>query len=244
LLSKDSLKGLLHRPEFSRIDKLLLCLAVDVDKPKQVKEIKAIARAAGLHNVDEWNISGLLSNSKGKAIRVPEGWELTADGRANVANLAGTALVTPAPKAATQLRDHLATIKDLVIASFLDEAIRCLEYRLYRAAVVLSWIGAVSILHEYVIQNYLAAFNTEATRRDPKWKPARTRDDLARLKESDFLDILEDISVLGKSVKQELSKCLQLRNGCGHPSSLQIGENTVAAHIEVLLLNVFSRFKV
>jgi hypothetical protein len=64
------------------------------------------------------------------------------------------------------------------------------------------------------------------------------------MKESEFLNVIEAISVIGKSVKQELLKRLELRNGCGHPNSLSIGEHTVSAHIEALILNVFSRFAV
>ena len=62
------------------------------------------------------------------------------------------------------------------------------------------------------------------------------------MREANFLVVLEAISVLGKNVKQELDICLQLRNSCGHPNSLQIGENKVFVHIEMLILNVFSKF--
>jgi hypothetical protein len=88
----------------------------------------------------------------------------------------------------------------------------------------------------------LAAFNAEAIRRDAKWKTAKTRDDLARMKEADFLNVLEAISVIGKSVKQELEGCLRLRNGAGHPNSLRMGEARVAAHLESLIQNVFAQF--
>jgi len=43
-------------------------------------------------------------------------------------------------------------------------------------------------------------------------------------------------------VRQELEGCLKLRNGCGHPNSLKLGENKVAAHLETLILNVFAKF--
>lgn len=100
----------------------------------------------------------------------------------------------------------------------------------------------MSVLYDHVVANHLSAFNMEATRRDAKWRTARTADDLAHMKEHDFLQVLEFISVIGKSVKGELESCLKLRNGCGHPNSLQIAENRVAGHIETLVLNVFSVF--
>ena len=64
------------------------------------------------------------------------------------------------------------------------------------------------------------------------------------MEEYDFLQVLESISVIGKSMKQELEKRLQLRNACGNPGSLKMAEKTVAAHIEVLILNVFSQFSI
>jgi hypothetical protein len=60
--------------------------------------------------------------------------------------------------------------------------------------------------------------------------------------ESDFLDRLVPIGVIGKNVKDELAKALKLRNGCGHPNSLKVGPNMVANHLETLLLNVFEQF--
>lgn len=79
-----------------------------------------------------------------------------------------------------------------------------------------------------------------AKRRDSRWKNAKTSDDLTAMKESEFLNILEHLSVIGKNVKLELqNQCLVNRNSCGHPNSLKIGENTVAAHIELLILYVY-----
>ena len=143
---------------------------------------------------------------------------------------------------AINLRKHLLLISDPLTSQFLEEAIACYEYGLYRAGVVMAWVGAVSLLHEYVFVNHLVDFNTEAHRRNSKWKHAKTKDDLGKMKEFDFLDVLETISIIGKNVKQELQNCLQLRNGCGHPNSLQVGQNKVAAHIETLTLNVFAKF--
>lgn len=71
---------------------------------------------------------------------------------------------------------------------------------------------------------------------------AKTVDDLARMKEYEFLKVLEAVSVIGGSVKAELEACLKLRNGCRHPNSLQVSESRVASHVEILVLNVFSVF--
>uniref|UniRef100_UPI001C09C1CE hypothetical protein n=1 Tax=Acinetobacter baumannii TaxID=470 RepID=UPI001C09C1CE len=63
-----------------------------------------------------------------------------------------------------------------------------------------------------------------------------------RMKEAEFLDRIAAIGMIGKNVKAQLLAGLNLRNGCGHPNSLKVGANAVAAHIEMLLLNVFDKF--
>lgn len=242
MLRRDALKALLHADGVSRTDKLLLCLGVDVDQPKSIAEIKQIAVSAGLRAAVKWNVSSLLSASRGRAIRAVDGWELGVKGKEAVQALAGSYTSPAPPELAVLLRKELARVANPDVAAFVKEAVICFESHLYRAAVVLSWVGALSLLYEHVLQHKLAAFNAEAIRRNAKWRAAKTRDDLALMGEHDFLQVSEAISVLGKSVKHELEGCLKLRNGCGHPNSLKIGESRVSAHIEVLLMNVFSQF--
>lgn len=242
MLEQNSLKDLLHQSELSNSERLLLCLGIQEGASKTVAEITAIAKSAGLTKVKNWNISSYLSKSKGLAIRTESGWELTSDGKKRVATLAGSFVATPIQRVAATLRSHLSKIKNTDTAAFLDEAIRCYEAKLYRAAVVLSWVGAISALYDHVITHKLAEFNAEASRREATWRAAKKKDDLARMKEHEFLQALNAISAIGKSVKDELEGCLKLRNGCGHPNSLQIGEARVSAHIETLMLNVFSVF--
>lgn len=242
MLAESSLKDLLAKKEYSRAEKLLLCMAVDSASPKSVAEIRRLAAGGGLTEAKKWNVSDVLANSRPYAIRTPDGWELTSDGRAIVSELAGTYSGGVAPRVAAGLRHHLTGITHAQTREFLDEAVRCFEGELYRAAVVLSWIGAVAVLQDYVLTSALAAFNTEALRRDARWKTAKSRDDLSRMKEGEFLNILEALSILGKNVKHELESCLKLRNGCGHPNTLKVGEARVASHLETLVQNVFARF--
>jgi hypothetical protein len=100
----------------------------------------------------------------------------------------------------------------------------------------------MALLHNRTVAKHLTNFNAEAFRRDPKWKAAKTTDDLGKMKEATFLDVAASISVIGKNVKQELEGCLKLRNACGHPTSLKIGPNKVAAYLEMLALNVYAVF--
>jgi hypothetical protein len=230
----------------SNTDKLLICLAVDAENAKPVKEVRGLAVSAGLRAAKNWNISSVLSRAKELCANTTAGWALTANGHQHVARIAGPLMNSPIPKVASSLRASLAKITKPDTQVFVDEAIACFEGRQYRAAAVLSWVGAVAVLYDHVVAHELTRFNVEATKRatNPKhpWRPAKTADDLALMKEGEFLIILEHLSIIGKSVKKQLEKGLDLRNGCGHPNSLKIAEHVVSSHIEVLILNVFSCF--
>lgn len=236
-----SLVDVLHQPGLARRDQLLLVLAAQ-GRPVGTAALRSAAVAAGLRKAKGWNVSDILGRAAPLVFRAADGWQLTDAGRKRISALGGTAAASPTVTAATALRAHVASIADLKTAEFVREAISCLEHRQLRAAVVLSWVGAMSILHARVVAHHLAAFNAEARQRDAGWRAAKTTDDLSRMKERDFLNVLEAISVIGKNVKQELQDALTLRNGCGHPNSLIIGETVVAAHIEILVLNVFQTF--
>lgn len=246
MLPKESLKNLLTQRELSNTDKLLLCLAVEPETPKAVADVRGLAVSSGLRAAKKWNVSAYLRAASELAVRTEQGWELTARGSQHVARIAGPLMNSPVPKVASSLRSHLVKLTNADTQRFVEEAIACFESRQHRAAVVLTWVGAVSLLYDHVVAHHLSAFNAEAAARTAgsrtPWQPAKNADDLARMKESEFLIISEKLSVLGKSVKKQLEQCLDLRNGCGHPNSLKIAEHVVASHIEVLILNVFARF--
>lgn len=94
------------------------------------------------------------------------------------------------------MRAKLAKIKDADTQSFLSEALECYKRSLYWAAVVLSWVAAISILYSEVVHQHLAAFTVEASKRDAKWRPAKNADGLAHIREDDFLNMIEALSVI------------------------------------------------
>ncbi len=237
-----NLTDVLHDSSLPQRDKLLIILAEDIDKPKTAAEIKRVAVSSGLRAAQKWNISSVLADKDGRAVHVDEGWKLTSKGQ-DYLRSKQLLTVSIIINTANDLRQHLIGISDANTKNFVEEAVNCLEAGLLRSAVVFSWVGAIALIYDHIVKHHLNAFNVEAKRRDAKWRDATTADELARIKEHDFLDVAESISVLGKNVKQELqNSCLKLRNACGHPNSLEIGQNRVAAHIEVLIQNVFSKF--
>ena len=198
---------------------------------------------AGLRAVRKWNVPARLAEATGKAINTPDGWELTRDGKAHVAQQFPTASKSPTDTSASRLALHLPKVADLQVKAFIHEAVQCLEYGLLRASVVLSWVGAIAVLQQYVVANHLAAFNAQAKQRNTKWKDAQTPDDISsRMEEYDFLQVCAAISIFGKSVKLRLEQALKLRNGAGHPNQLAVAEYDATAHVEALLKNVFEKY--
>lgn len=241
-MDDHSLKAALHSAGVSNTDKLLILLLADQSKAQPVKEVRAKAVAQGVRAAKDWNISKLLGAARGRAIRVSNGWELTSTG---IQHLAALGIVDDKVVAmqATTLRKLLPKITSEKNREFIAEAVSCYERKNLRAAAVLSWVGAVSILYDHVLQHALAKFSNEWVRRNSqKNKPITTIDDLSDLKEDTFLDVFHATSVIGKSIKDELKGCLKFRNGCGHPNTLVVGETRVAAHLETLINNVYQKF--
>jgi hypothetical protein len=206
LLSLSDLKSWLHR-DLSQREKLLLLLA-SLREPSQIKDLKGLAEQAGLRMPAEWNPSASLGKSKGLAIRTPMGWEITEAGKQHLRNLGVTRISPAAVQVATDLRAELPRIVNDDTRLFVEEAIKCYEAELYRSAIVMSWLAAMHVLHNYVHQTHLAPFNAEAKRVDNRWRDAKTTDDLGRMSEADFLDRIAAISVVGRNVKKELKDCL------------------------------------
>lgn len=240
MLDTNGLKDWLHRNLTIR-DKLLLVLATFA-QPVQLADLRSRSEEAGFKIPKKWNLSNVLGRSGGLAIRVPAGWELTEAGKSHLHSLGVSSVSPAAMQVAVDLRVHLDSVTNAATLAFVEEAIKCYEAKLYRSAIVMSWIAAVYVLYREVVANHLAPFNAEAKNWNSKWKAALNEDGLSRMGESDFLDRIVAIGVIGKNVKDELAKALKLRNGCGHPNSLTVGPNMVANHLETLLLNVFKPF--
>jgi hypothetical protein len=239
-LSDEQLKIALQKDGLQRLDMLLLIIST-FGKPIGVREIRAKARLAGC-NIDKWNVSDILARGKGSTLRVTGGYEIAEKGKTRLRSLDLDPASPAAVQVALDLRKHLTNVKDGDTRAFVEEAIKCYEARLFRSAIVMSWLAAVDVLKKEVVANRLVAFNAEAKKVNSKWKDATNADEIGAMNEGEFLNRLMGISMIGKNRKQRLEQALTLRNGCGHPNSLKVGQNEVAAHVEALLQNVFEVF--
>ena len=228
-----TLEDWLHHEGLKPRSKLLLVLA-SADGPLRPREIIKRAGEAGWHEPgkSKFNVSARLSECKGLAIRLPEkkGWKITCKGKQHLEGL-GFSGFRPSAENVKDIWPDLSSIKCEVARSRAEEAMNCYGAKAYRAAVIMSWIGAVHVLRNYV----------DRTGR-LKDSSVKTSSALNEVRDSEFLEKLEDIEVIDKDVKKVLEDCLALRNSCSHPNSRQIGIKETELHVEKLRLNVFARF--
>lgn len=230
----------LKAPGIERRQVILLLLEAS-DAHVMPKDLRELAKGYGLPKIAKWNVSQLLSDLGSMAARYPDGWAITEHGKRELAAL-GLTEDSPTKSPQIKLREILKGLEDHQTTAFVGEAVEALEYGLLRSAVVLSWVGAVGLLHSFVANNHLLALNQERSRRDSSARPIKNADGLQQIKEHDFLQLAAAIGIFDKNVKGELEGCLRLRNSCGHPNKLRIGEHKVASHIETLILNVYDVF--
>jgi hypothetical protein len=242
-MTKDELETAIHQKGLGVRDKILFCLSLEPQTPRKLPDLRLIGAAAGWPQAKKVNLADYLGRAKGLVANMPDGWKLTDEGKQHVIKTAKLPSGPAQSAASTKLRTHLAKIQNVDVAAFVEEAIKCLEYGLLRSAVLMAWVAAVGVLYEHILKNKLPDFNKAGQAKlQNKWKQVTTFDDLADLKEKDFIELCESSSVFGKSIKKELENCLNLRNGCGHPNALAIGEPRVVTHIDQLIRNVFEKF--
>jgi len=157
----------------------------------------------------------------------------------------GTSLEAEKPTSTfiAALETHAARIKGIQTRSFVQEAIKCAKNDTPRAAIIMSWCGAISSMQEFTFEKHLDAFNIDAVKNGLLKGPAKTLADMRDIsKESLFLESLARVSILDNASKRALKRCLDRRNDVGHPSEVKLSDAAVADHFETLMLNVFERF--
>jgi hypothetical protein len=239
------LRESLARRDIFKTDKYLLVVAMH-DGPMKASDIRAVARQNGWRDGAASVPGNYLKQTK-SAIYLPNGWTVTKACRDSLADrglINPVGVLTPVTEA---LERYLTDVHDPDRARFVEEAIQYVKNKAYRSAIVLTWVGAVYLLYQHVLNNKLAEFNQEGHRRFQNqkkgWNDVADVDDLANaVKESDFLNMLQHIGVLTKAEQKELQNCLDRRNTAGHPNSSSFEEVTVGAHIHELIAKVYSKY--
>lgn len=153
----------------------------------------------------------------------------------------------PDPHIADDLDASATKISDPDVRDFVEESVRCYKGGNFRAAIVLSWVGALARLLAHVVAQpaLVTAINAEGQRRwnatNPRpWYLANDAEGLTQKGERAFLDILDTVGAITGDRKAKLVDRLDERNSCGHPNPGRVGPRAASHHIEVLIDHVFS----
>lgn len=142
------------------------------------------------------------------------------------------------------LYKSLMRIPDLDERGYIQEALTCLNHRTkaYRAAVLMGWAGTIYHLRRKVEEQGFDRF-CQAYEGLSLGKPKHISniDDLESCKDKDFLLVLERMGILDKAVRHQLENCLDLRNGCGHPTQITPKVHRVKAFFEDIIEYALSR---
>lgn len=237
MLPPDALKSILHK-RYTQLVKLLSILAT-FEKPASVAMIKDRAKEAGFAIPKSWNISTALRRSQGKAVRTPKGWELQEAGNEFLSSKGIVISFRSPSNAKIALNALVKKVGDETLRSYLYEVTKAFDEDMFRSAVVMSWLAAMFVLQQDLVNGHLNDFNNEMKSVYPKFKNVKNIDQLTSIRESEQLVRMQAIGMFSKSIKRELDSCLDRRNSCGHPSDVKYGQATVEHHIEILLNNVF-----
>jgi hypothetical protein len=229
-----------------------LLLLSQIEQPAPTARIRDKGVQVGFRTITQWNLTDVLKSAakEGQVAQLADGWKLLGPGF-RVIDRHYNPEAPIVAETRHSLKAHLEKIGDEQRRMFVGEAIRCFDVKAYRAAIVLSWVGAVHIIHEHIIAQHRAAFNAAGVARATKtaasgnpfnFSPVKGIKDFGTIGESDMLQVCQDAGILHKAEKQALQERLDLRNQCGHPNPLVIAEHAVAYHIEMLMLNVYSKY--
>lgn len=215
-----------------------------ISQPARTYDVQTKAMAIGFREIQKWNLTDALNQAErqGQVVKLPGGWSTLPHGLLKLKE-AGIDLAGPMiSETRHALHKHVSSVSDPERKRFLEEAIGCFDAKLWRAAVVFAWVGAIHILEEHIATNHLAAFNAAGKARFVDYKEIKNIKSFGSLQEADILQLCNDAGVISKSEKQELTDRLNLRNKCGHPNPIVVAEHAAANHIEMLILNVYSRY--
>lgn len=111
------------------------------------------------------------------------------------------------------------------------EALRCIEYRLFRAAHVMAWAGLMDYIEDKMIGEYL--MDIKAARL--KWSISSKEDLREQATEHQLITVCREVKLFSKNEEKAFLGLLNTRNECAHPSGYSPTLNETLGFISQLL---------
>ena len=143
------------------------------------------------------------------------------------------------------LRSYLDRVTSADEQEFLDEAIRCVEVKADRAAVVMIWTLAVYHMRSHTFDHHLPALNSVlSTNSDRSVRVRRvdTLDHFNDIPEGKLIDFLRQARIISADVERIMRALLGTRNSFAHPGGVSIGKTKVLAYVEDVIINILLKY--
>jgi hypothetical protein len=222
---------------------LMIVESVDVFSPIQIKKCFEKIHSRPYSNISDY----LIRKSSGKGapfIKSKAGYRLERSRLREIEKELGVAPHVSA--ASSSLRGHVRQGMSGTAEAFIVEAISCYEHKLYRSAIIMTWLFAMDSIFEYILSKKASEFNAayQADSSNKKGLQISSKDDFAELKESKLIEICRSANIITNDVRKILDTKLGIRNTCAHPSAVKILDVKCADFITDLLDNVIAKYVV
>lgn len=145
-------------------------------------------------------------------------------------------------KVIVEMAALLEKIKNHQQKEFLEDALKCVNAHIYRAAIIMTWLLVMDVLYEFILNYKLADFNAELKKRNLKYT-ITSKSDFEDIKESTFIEVMRASSIISKEQKKTLDDKLDIRNSAAHPNQTSFKEAKVVSFIEELIADIVEKFQ-
>ena len=117
------------------------------------------------------------------------------------------------------------------VQDYFKESISCLEGRLFRAGIVMSWAGYFHMFTETLYQNHEK--DIQSVR--PKWKFRSLNELKEQHAEAQILDVGKVVKFINNSTLLKLRGQLSTRNQCAHPTLYKPSMNVAIGYVDEMI---------
>lgn len=122
------------------------------------------------------------------------------------------------------------------VQDYFDEAISCVEGKMYRAGIVLAWAG-----HFHVFSEICYARHEDKIRAARlKWEHKDIADLKAQVSESQFLMVAKEVRFTQNAQHRILDGQLSHRNQCAHPTLYRPSMNAAIGYVDDMIRQTLS----
>ena len=113
-----------------------------------------------------------------------------------------------------------------------QQALTCIEKRIYRAAHVMAWAAFIDFLEQKLASDGLVKIKSVR----PGWAKYNTIEEIREnIPEYQLIEAARDVKLLSKSETKTILGLLSKRNECAHPSNYNPGLNESLGYVAELL---------